>query len=133
MAVTQRAQSGHVVTSTRGRINDGSPVAYAFDTLAMRKRTKSSAPCWVLGKRTARSDTRVGVEEGCPELGVVVPVGTADDGEMAMDVGVGLLAKDATDVPDGGAGDAEHAENSPTAAIRASSAVRTILIGRPPD
>jgi hypothetical protein len=75
----------------------------------------------------------VGVDAGGPELGVAVPVGAADDGEMAGDVGVGLLAPDATDVPDRGAGDAEHAENSPTAAIRASSAVRTILIGRPPD
>ncbi|MFN8084546.1 MAG: hypothetical protein U0Q14_09990, partial [Dermatophilaceae bacterium] len=76
--------------------------------------------CWVLGKRTARSDSTMGVEERGPELGVVVPVETADDGEMASDVGVGLLAKDATDVPDGGAGDAEHADSSDAAAATAT-------------
>jgi len=70
------------------------------------------------------------VEERGPELGVAVPVEAADDGEMASDVGVGLLAKDATDVPDGGAGDAEHAENSPAAANNATALDRPPFIGR---
>jgi hypothetical protein len=72
----------------------------------------------------------MGVDERGPELGAAVPVGAADDGEMASDVGVGLLAKDATDVPDGGAGDAEHAENSPAAANNATAVDRPPFIGR---
>jgi hypothetical protein len=74
----------------------------------------------------------VGVDERGPELGVAVPVEAADDGEMAGDVDVELLAPGPAAVPVGGPVDPEHAENSPTAATRASSAVRTILIGRPP-
>ena len=97
----------------------------------MTKRTKSSAPRCVFGKRTARPVTGV-VEDGGREPGDTVAVApAAADGETADDVGVGALAADATDV---GACpvDPEHADSSPAAANRAAAADRPLFTGRSP-
>ena len=55
----------------------------------------------------------------------------AADGETADDVGVGVLAADATDV---GACpvDPEHADSRTATPVTTTTSARTILIGRPP-
>ena len=72
----------------------------------------------------------MGVDERGPELGVAVPVEAADDGEMAGDVDVELLAPGPAAVPVGGPVDPEHAENSPAAANNATAVDRPPFIGR---
>jgi len=98
VAETQRAQSGHVLTSTSGWISVGSAVAYAFDTCAITNRTKSSAPRWFFGNFTARSDAAVVVE--------VVVVGVVG----GLDVEVVVPCQ--VDVDAGGAVDPVHPDSS---------------------
>ena len=62
----------------------------------------------------------MGVDERGPELGVAVPVEAADDGEMAGDVDVELLAPGPAAVPVGGPVDPEHADITDAAAITAT-------------